>query len=78
MLASAVLTQEQGRTLASAAGTQLTVTNHNQITYDNRNDFGGAQITVQADDPNRMARELEAKAVASRLTQTKSVRWETP
>lgn len=59
---SAMVSVEQGKSMRAAEGGGLTVHNHHeQITYDSRNDFGNAQITVQAQDPDEMARKLEAR-----------------
>ena len=69
-----MLSKDQGNALHAACGMHMTVIHNENITYDNRNDFGGSQITVQAQDPNEMGRQLEAKQTRSRLTQTRGVR----
>jgi SLT domain-containing protein len=64
---------EDGRKLVASNGSHMTVNHHEQITYDQRNDFGDAKITVMSNDPDDMARKLEARKVRSRLTQTRGV-----
>ena len=54
-------------------GAHLEVHDSRSYSYDQRNDFSGAEIVVKADDPAQMAAQLEAKAKAARLTQTRSV-----
>ena len=73
-LVSGLLSREQGKDLNASSGVHMTVNHHESITYDNRNDFGGARITVQSQDPDDMARQLQAKVTRSRVTQTRGVR----
>ena len=73
-MVSALLTKEEAGSLNTAGGMHMTVNHNETITYDNRNDFGGSQITVQAQDPDQMGRALEARQTRSRLTQTRGVR----
>ena len=77
-LGASMVTAEQGRALAAANGTYVTVNNNQTYTYDQRVDFTGSQVTVQSQDPEDMGRRLEKKAVADRLTQTRGVRWGQP
>lgn len=70
------LTQEQRRTMTSANSTMV-VNHHETITYDSRNDFGNANITVVAQDPDAMGRKLAAKKRTQNLTSTKGVKWST-
>ena len=71
---SALLTREQGQSLSARAGAHMTVHHNEVITYDNRVDFSGAPITVLSADPDDMARQLEARAIRSRVSQTRGVR----
>jgi len=73
-MAGTVLSAEQGRTLSSGKAVHMTVHNNQRITYDQRNDFGDARITVVSQDPDEMGRKLETKATRQRLTQTRGVR----
>lgn len=55
-----------------AAGGMHVVVHHNEKTFnDYSNNFDGASFTVMSNDPNEMARKLEAKAAADRLTATR-------
>lgn len=62
------------RGVNAARGAHIVVHNNQHYVYDSRNDFEGANITVEAQDPDEMARKLEAKAVTKRITQTRGVR----
>jgi len=73
-LVGSLLSKEQGKTLNAGGGMHMTINHNEQITYDSRNDFGGAQFTVVSDDPDNMARKLEARQFRSRVAQTRSVR----
>lgn len=55
----------------AAGGCHIVVNNHQRYHYDQRNDFTGAQVTVQSEDPDDMGRKLEKKAVEGRLTQVR-------
>src|SRR5690606_24798162 len=55
----------------AASGCHIVIHNQQQYHYDQRNDFTGAQVTVQSQDPDDMGRKLEKKAVDARLTQTR-------
>jgi hypothetical protein len=77
-IAKAMLTREQSQSMSTAAGTHMTVNHHEQITYDHRNDFGGAKFTVMSNNPDDMAAQLSKKAIAQRLNQTRGVAWTTP
>lgn len=74
LAATGAVTLEQSRGMAAAHGVPVNVSNNQSYTYDNRNDFGGAHITVQAQDPDELARKLQAKEHANRLNQTAGVR----
>jgi SLT domain-containing protein len=73
-LATLQLTKEQGRSISSGACTYMTVHHNENITYDNRNDFGDAKFTIISNDPDDMARKLEQRQIRSRVTQTRGVR----
>ena len=62
------------RGIRAAAGVHIVINNSGAVTYDNRNDFAGAQITVKSEDPDQMARRLERRQTQQRVTQTRSVR----
>jgi SLT domain-containing protein len=68
------VSMEEAKGIRAANGMHVTVHNNQHYVYDQRNDFGDAQITIQAQDPDEMARKLEARVVASRLTETRGVR----
>jgi hypothetical protein len=63
-----LVTREESRVMTGAAGQHMTVVHNEHITYDQRNDFGRATISVVSQDPDDMARKLEAKATRQRLT----------
>ena len=73
-LAARGLSKDDLLGVRGASGVHIVVNNRQSYHYDQRNDFGGASIVVQADDPRRMARELESAAHADRLTQTRGVK----
>ena len=62
------------RSLAPAARRESVVYHGETITYDHSNDFAGAAITVQAQDPDEMARKLEARQRRSNLTKSRPKR----
>ncbi|HEY5787509.1 MAG TPA: phage tail tape measure protein [Microlunatus sp.] len=68
------VSMEQIRGVQSAGGINITINNSGAVTYDSRNDFAGAHISVTAQDPNEMARKLQAQQTRQRLTQTRGVR----
>ncbi|HEY5727424.1 MAG TPA: M23 family metallopeptidase, partial [Acidimicrobiia bacterium] len=68
------MSMEDLRGVRTSAGMHITVNNTGAVTYDSRNDFSGAQIKVVSNDPDDMARQLEAKATRQRLTSTRGVR----
>ena len=72
--AGVLITREEGKALSAANSVHMTVHHNEQITYDSRNDFGDANITVVSNDPDDMARKLERKAVLGRVSQTRGVR----
>lgn len=74
-LAGQMLTKSDLKMVSSSRGVPITVNHNNQrITYDSRNDFGGANIQVVSQDPDDMARKLERKETRARLTDTRGVR----
>ena len=72
--AGELITREESKTMGAAGGTHMTVHHNEVITYDSRNDFGDAKITVMSNDPDDMARQLEKKRTRARITQTRGVR----
>jgi hypothetical protein len=68
-----LIDREQSRTISGAQGVHMQVFHNETITYDQRNDFGDAQITVLSQDPDDMARKLQARQTSQRLTQTAGV-----
>ena len=71
---AAAVTADDLRGVNAARGAHIVVNNHQRYIYDNRNDFGGAEITVVSQDPDEMGRRLTEKAVTARVTQTRGVR----
>jgi TP901 family phage tail tape measure protein len=63
-----LVTHEQSRTMTGCSGSHMTVNHHETITYDSRNDFSGAKISVTSADPDDMARKLEQRQTRQRLT----------
>lgn len=67
------LTMADGQGLRSAGGVHITVHNSGTTVYDSRNDFTGSTIQVMANNAKELVAELERKAVAGRITQTRGV-----
>lgn len=65
---------EDVRGIRAAGGVHITINNSGAVTYDSRNDFSDACITVVSSDPDEMARKLRRRATEQKLTQTRGVR----
>ena len=72
--AGELISKEESKAMGASNGVHMTVHHNEVITYDSRNDFSDAKITVMTQDPDDMARQLEKKVVKGRVTQTRGVR----
>lgn len=74
LAAKGAVSAEDFRGIGSSSGMHVSVTNAQSYHYDQRNDFSGARIVIQSEDPDSMAHKLAERSRRDRLTQTRGVR----